>query len=62
MKDLEFIYNKLKKFYKDNSVETIIKNNCTISNINEKKDIELTVVFTTNNRSKQTYFTLKKIH
>lgn len=58
-KDLEDIYNKLKEFHKKNSIESIIKNNCTIQKINEKKNVSLTVVFTSNNRPKQTYFTLK---
>lgn len=58
-KDLEIIYNKLREFYNNNSIKTIIENKCTINNINKKKNIELSVVFTTNNRSKQTYFTLK---
>ena len=57
--NLEIIYNKLKVFYENNSIESIITNNCTINKINEKKDISLTVVFTSNNRPLQTYFTLK---
>jgi len=36
-KDLEIIYNKLREFYNNNSIKTIIKNKCIINNINEKK-------------------------
>lgn len=58
-KDLEIIYNKLQEFYKNNSIDCILKNNCSIDKINEKKNVELTVVFTSHDRPQQTYFTLK---
>lgn len=59
MSNLSYIYNKLTSFYKNNSIESIIKNNCQVQFINKKENIDLTVIFTSNNRPEQTYFTIK---
>jgi hypothetical protein len=57
--DLHIIYNKLKKFYSTNSIESIINTQCILTEINIKNDIQLSVVFTANNRVNQTYFSLR---
>jgi hypothetical protein len=55
---LKLVYDGILDFYKQNSVDRIIKNNVVVTDINNKDNISLTVVFTTHNRVEQTYFTL----
>ena len=56
--DIKIIHSKLRSFFKNNNIQDIIKKT-EINQINIKENISLTVVFTTNDRQEQTYFTLK---
>ena len=56
--DLKTVHNTLRTFFKENSLHEIIKKT-EINEINVKENISLTVIFTTNDRQEQTYFTLK---
>jgi hypothetical protein len=51
-------FNVIKQFQLENSISNILEN-CNIHHINDNGDISLTIVSTVNNRSNQTYFSLK---
>jgi hypothetical protein len=51
-------FDVIKQFQLENSISNILEN-CNIHHINNNGDISLTIVSTVNNRSNQTYFSLK---
>jgi hypothetical protein len=51
-------FKVIKKFQSENSLDSILEK-CNIHHINYNGDISLTIVSTVNNRSNQTYFSLK---
>lgn len=56
--DIQSIQSTLKLFFSDNKINKII-NSCEVTDINIKDNNKLSIVCTTNQRSEQTYFTLK---